>query len=108
MFKATIAAAGLALALSGAAFAQNQDGLVNVAVDDSLNDIASNNAVQIPIGIAAQVCGVSVDALAIDEATNTATGCTLTQEMVSDNEAFNNFVNRGGGNEAAPGQAKKN
>jgi len=38
------------------AAAANQQGLVNVAV--------VNNTVQIPIGIAANVCGVTVDALA--------------------------------------------
>lgn len=38
------------------ASAQNQSGLVNVAVVD--------NTVQIPIGVAANVCGVTVNALA--------------------------------------------
>jgi hypothetical protein len=62
----------LATAASGivgvsAANAQNQSGLVNVAV--------VNNTVQIPIGIAANVCGVSVNLLS--QATSTSpVNCT--------------------------------
>ena len=52
---AILAAAVMALALTTAASAQNQSGLVNVAV--------VNNNVQIPIGIAANVCGVTVNVL---------------------------------------------
>jgi hypothetical protein len=67
---AIFAAAVAALALATSAGAQNQSGLVNVAV--------VNNTVQIPIGIAANVCGVAVNVLAqaIDtgEATCTALG----------------------------------
>lgn len=50
--------ATMVAALAGAttASAQNQSGLVNVAV--------VNNTVQIPIGVAANVCGVAVNLLA--------------------------------------------
>lgn len=44
------------VATAAPASAANQDGLVNVAVVD--------NTVQIPIGVAANVCGVTVNALA--------------------------------------------
>jgi len=65
--KLRLAIAVLATALTGAAgtsaaSAQNQSGLVNVAVVD--------NTVQIPIGIAANVCGVSVNLLAQATSTN--------------------------------------
>ena len=56
-----------ALALAAPAGAQNQSGLVNVAV--------VNNTVQIPIGVAANVCGVAVNILS--QATTTApVNCT--------------------------------
>jgi hypothetical protein len=53
---AVLVTAVTALAGVSAAGAQNQSGLVNVAVVD--------NTVQIPIGIAANVCGVAVNVLA--------------------------------------------
>src|SRR5215208_52404 len=53
---AVLVTAVTALAGASAAGAQNQSGLVNVAIVD--------NTVQIPIGIAANVCGVAVNVLA--------------------------------------------
>ena len=53
---AVFATAVTALVGASTAGAQNQSGLVNVAV--------VNNTVQIPIGIAANVCGVAVNILA--------------------------------------------
>jgi hypothetical protein len=70
--KARLVLAVLATAVSGivgvsTANAQNQSGLVNVAV--------VNNTVQIPIGIAANVCGVTVNLLS--QATSTSpVNCT--------------------------------
>jgi hypothetical protein len=56
-----------ALGAASTASAQNQSGLVNVAIVD--------NTVQIPIGIAANVCGVAVNILS--SATSTApVNCT--------------------------------
>ena len=52
---AVVATMALAVVSTGAA-QPNQDGLVNVAVVD--------NTVQIPIGVAANVCGVAVNILA--------------------------------------------
>ena len=100
--KAVIFAAALAGTLAGAAYAQ-QEGLVNLNVSD--------NQVSVPIGIAAQACGVSVDALQVDTTTNTVTECELDQE----NQALQSYINNsnrqtapgqqeGGGNANAPGQ----
>ena len=74
LFATALIGAGIAAPAS----AQNQSGLVNVAV--------VNNTVQIPIGVAANVCGVSVNVLstatltspvnctAVSGATATSTG----------------------------------
>ena len=72
---AALAAALLALVATGTATAQNQSGLVNVAV--------VNNTVQVPVGIAANVCGVSVDVLSQgiltgDTACQAVSGATAT------------------------------
>jgi hypothetical protein len=70
--KVRLALAVVATAVSGivgvsAGNAQNQSGLVNVAV--------VNNTVQIPIGIAVNVCGVTVNLLS--QATSTSpVNCT--------------------------------
>ncbi len=70
--------------LASPAFAQtdnvaNQAGLVNVAV----GDVASGNQViaQVPIGIAAQVCGTGAAILANLEAGETA--CEITQDQAT-------------------------
>lgn len=60
MLAALVATVALGLVPAGAAQPE-QEGLVNVAVVD--------NTVQIPIGIAANVCGVSVNLLASATAT---------------------------------------
>ena len=51
------------------ALAQRQEGLVNVNVSNVLNDLnisdnLNNNTVQVPIGVAANVCGVNANVLA--------------------------------------------
>ena len=53
---AVVATALVGVVAAGPASSANQNGLVNVAV--------VNNTVQVPIGIAANVCGVTVNALA--------------------------------------------
>ncbi len=68
--KILIAAAAIA-AIAAPATAQ-QNGLVNVDVSnvlnnldlDLLNNSLNNNVVQVPIGIAANVCGVTANVLA--------------------------------------------
>lgn len=110
MFKTTAAAAVLALALGGSAFAQQQEGLVTVNVSNI--EAVNGNTVQIPVGIAAQVCpDLDVNALTDEEkGGDTVINCTVDQE--SANEAFMNYVSKGSNNmgqgkESAPGQAKK-
>jgi hypothetical protein len=109
MFKTAATAAIFTLALGGTAFAQQQEGLVTVNVSDI--EAVSGNTVQVPIGIAAQVCpDLDVNALTDEQrGGDTAIDCTVTQE--SANEAFLNYVSRGStntqGKETAPGQVKK-
>ncbi|HEX2258069.1 MAG TPA: hypothetical protein VHG92_15470 [Afifellaceae bacterium] len=91
----TFAAAAVAIGMASSAALAQQEGLVNVDVGE--------NQVQVPIGIAAQACGVSVDALVVDDS-NTVTNCELDQ----DNQAFQNFVNRGAGGGQGQGQGKEN
>ncbi len=74
MIRSTIATAGLALALvTGATYAQ-QEGLVNVAINDAqlLNDLKLHApaTVQVPVDVAANVCGI--DANVIAESNKTA------------------------------------
>lgn len=83
MFRITTAAA-IAAALLGTvapALAQ-QEGLVNVNVSNVANDIAKNLSVevsqipvnvQVPVGVAANVCGVDANVLAKQKQGGTAT-----------------------------------
>jgi hypothetical protein len=73
---AVLAATFAGLAGATTASAQNQSGLVNVAIVD--------NTVQIPIGVAANVCGVAVNLLAQniangDTTCNAVAGATATR-----------------------------
>ena len=105
-FLALAAASGLALA-TAPAVAQDQDGLINVTITDvnilrdSLNkndvDVLNNlltNAqvsvpvvVQVPIGIAANVCGTTV---AVLSAAGSGGACTATTAS----RALGNAINR--------------
>ncbi|WP_129794053.1 hypothetical protein [Sphingosinicella sp. CPCC 101087] len=81
MYRIMMAAAAAATLAAAPAAAQTQQGLVNVNITDleiiknSLNDnnvaIAVPVNVQVPIGVAANVCGISV--LAIREQNNECT-----------------------------------
>jgi hypothetical protein len=122
--KTILLASAVAFGLAGGAYAQtqNQDGLVNVAVGDvaALNDIGvlQGTSVQVPIGIAAQVCGVDANVLA-QQGQGAVADCEVNQDQAT--ESFINFVKNhqtsqgGGGNTAdqpgnsgsAPGQQKK-
>jgi hypothetical protein len=76
MFKRTLtAAAAASIAFAAPAMAQQQNGLINVNLEDinvelknilSNNDIAIPVSVQVPIGIAANVCGTTVALLQQD------------------------------------------
>lgn len=101
MLKATLAAA-LACVIAGPAFAQNvnANNLVNVNVSNVANNLAQNlsvnvqdvidlGSVQVPIGIAANVCGVAANVLASQNQGGTAE-CTAT----TSSEALTQIVGR--------------
>lgn len=102
MIAAALAAAGTATTVPAAAQLNNQQGLVAVNIQDVsilnnfLNDAqiaALNNldvpiTVQVPVGIAANVCGVS--AAVLGRSGNTNPTCTAR----SGSRAFANLVNR--------------
>ena len=72
------AAAAISLALAGtASHAQDQDGLVNISVDD--------NTVQVPVSVAANVCDVSVDVLTESFVGSDETACEIDQETAAEN-----------------------
>src|SRR5687768_10041403 len=77
-FRSTIAAATLALALAaaaGPAFSQQQEGLVNVNVE--------GNNVQVPVGVAAQVCpNIAANVLA-QAVTTQEVVCEISQEVAA-------------------------
>jgi hypothetical protein len=80
MIKRAIATAGLALALAaGLAYAQQQQGLVNVAINDTeiLNELQLQApiVVQVPVDVAANVCGVDVNVIAEQTKTNPTYSC---------------------------------
>ena len=76
MKKLALVTTVFGLALTPAIAQQTrQEGLVNVNVANVLNDLnvdVSNNTVQVPIGVAANVCGVNANVLA-QQATGGAT-----------------------------------
>jgi len=81
-----VAAAAAAAMASTPALAQlnTQNGLVNVDVSnvlnnldlDLLNNSLNNNTVQVPIGVAAAVCGVDANVLAHQRKDNSPVSCT--------------------------------
>ena len=100
MYKRLSVAAMIAsmAAVSAPAMAQQQSGLVNVNVGDvavDLNRIISDNninvqapigaIVQVPIGVAANVCNVSAAVLARQDAAGDA-ACTATNQTASQAE----------------------
>ena len=84
------AVVGLSAMLGTGAFAQGGAGLVNVSINNVANDIARNLSVdvsripvtvQVPVGVAANVCGVNANVLAQQRnagATNCAASSTST------------------------------
>ena len=69
IFASACATAALSFAIAGPAAAQQtQNGLVNVAVGDVL--------VQVPIGVAANVCGVNAAVIAAEFTQTTNPVCT--------------------------------
>ena len=87
MTLAVLTATAAAFAGTTTANAQNQSGLVNVAIVD--------NTVQIPIGIAANVCGVAVNVLA----SNILNGDTTCSAVSGATATFGGGGGGGGGNQ---------
>lgn len=81
--KKYLIAIAVASAVAAPAAAQ-QNGLVNVDVSnvlnnldlDLLNNSLNNNTVQVPIGIAANVCGVNANVLAAQRKSGDPVNCT--------------------------------
>ena len=87
-YKTLTLAAATAMTLGTAgAWAQTQDGLVNVSVDD--------NTVQVPVSVAANVCGVEVNALA-DLVGSDETACEIDQETAAENGIDTGMESAGG------------
>lgn len=84
-------AASCALILASVpSIAQEQEGLVNVNCV-----ICDNNAqVAIPIGIAAQVCGVDANIIA-EQREEALTDCEINEQTVEAHQALQNFVKKG-------------
>jgi len=86
--KKVIIAAALASLSTAPALAQDtaQGGLVSVNVANVLNDLEidllnnslNNNTVQVPIGVAANVCGVDANVLAKQRKAGSPLTCTAT------------------------------
>ena len=90
--KTVFAAAGLALAfVASPAVAQEQDGLVNV----NCVVCGTNAQVAIPVGVAAQVCGVDANIIA-EQREAALTSCEIDQQTVDANQSLRNFVDTGG------------
>ena len=85
MRKILFAAAAAALTATPAlAQISNQGGLVNVDVSNVLNDLdllnntLNNNTVQVPVGVAAAVCGIDANVIAKQRKGNTSYSCPAT------------------------------
>ena len=88
--KKYLVAIAAAAAVAAPAAAQ-QSGLVNVDVSnvlnnldlDLLNNSLNNNTVQVPIGIAANVCGVNANVLAAQRKSGDLVRCTAKNTSVA-------------------------
>jgi hypothetical protein len=92
------AATALGLAATGLQ-AQDQEGLVNVSVDD--------NTVQVPISVAANVCGVEVNALA-DLVGSDETACEIDQQTAAENGIGTGEEDGAEGNSPGNGNGQQN
>ena len=94
-FSMLLVVAGLAISATTASAAPNngvQSGLVNIAVVDVLNNNQVN--VQVPIGVAANVCGLTVGVIADQQPAPVDCTSATTQDLPA---AFNPTGNGGGG-----------
>src|SRR3712207_5279153 len=77
IFKPCHAAVAALLVSAAPAFAQDQEGLVNISVE--------GNTVQVPVSVAANVCDVDVNVIAQDFAGTEETACEIDQETAAEN-----------------------
>lgn len=93
MRKLILASASF-LMMAGAASAQSMPALINVNLENIRIDIARQMNIeleavpiniQLPVEVAANVCGVDVGALGVDANTCTATNSTLAMQYVTNN-----------------------
>lgn len=94
MNKFTTAAAVAALvSFAAPAFAQDQEGLVNVSVD--------NNTVQVPVSVAANVCDITVDVLTADFVGTDKSACSIDQQTAATNDfpGYEDTTGNGKGNQ---------
>jgi hypothetical protein len=92
IMKTVFATAGLILAFAASpAAAQDQQGLVNV----NCVVCGTNAQVAIPVGVAAQVCGVDANIIA-EQREEALTSCTIDQQTVDANQSLRSFVDTGG------------
>jgi hypothetical protein len=86
MRKILLAAAAVAATSPALAQVSTQGGLVNVDVSnvlnnldvDLLNNSLNNNTVQVPIGVAAAVCGIDANVIAHQRKANSNYSCPAT------------------------------
>ena len=88
-YTASAAVAAL-LACSAPAFAQDQEGLVNLSVDD--------NVVQVPVSVAANVCDITVDVLTADFVGTEDSACTIDEQTAATNDIAGYEDTPGNGN----------
>jgi hypothetical protein len=90
MKRYMVAAALVSLSMTPALAQQQQNGLVNLAIDggvlndlniDVLNNSLNDNTVQVPISVAAAVCGIAVNVLA---KSRNVGDCKVTQQNVTE------------------------
>jgi hypothetical protein len=93
---AACAAVVLGIAVSVTAAAQEQEGLVNVNVSDVDVGVVAN--VQVPVSVAANVCGVAVNVLGEQETGRVE--CEADAQSAAENEQFMNFAEDQGQAEA--------
>ena len=97
-----ICSLALALALAGAAvpaIAATQEGLVNVSLSNVANDLARNLSVdvnripvtvQVPVGVAANVCNVDANVLAKQKKSTEGASC----DAATTSQALNQVVGK--------------
>jgi len=91
---ATGTALAAVLSLAAPAFAQDQEGLVNLSVDD--------NVVQVPVSVAANVCDITVDVLSSDFVGTEGSACTIDEETAATNDiaGYEDKPGKGGGKQS--------